>query len=516
MVTFGSAVRVIAQILLLAPSPSLAKCSSSSIDPRWAENEINFAASLGTRLTGSPSHNALIDHIESEVSALGFAVHSDNHTFTYYDGPSSPPALDIQGKKIHVSSHVPYSGSTDESGVTGPLINLYTHSSNGVPDWAAASGGIAITNVTNRALNLTAILQVWPGSPQWIKQGGTAYPGAQATVHDLTRAASAGVKAIVFVWENMTTGFAEGQYVPFLLLNQGIPAIFVQGQENAEALLSAAQNGLNATVVLNAKITSGKPTRTLYTVVEGTDLKNESMLIATHTDGTNVVEENGHIALLAKAQELAKNPPRRTTVLLWVTGHMRYPSFSPPPFRSVSRWMSDHPEYWAGTVSAGLSFGGQAKGVIASAVEHLGAIEWAQNTAADTYQSTNVTEPEYLFASTAALNDLVRKYWVGADPNVTRVTNPNTGATAQAGEGYPFYLFGIPNVSLVTNPSYLLQVFPTEFDQRQLIDNEALVRQVNSFLRLWHVMDTMPANAFGTIPTNGTQTPLTYTRSTSA
>jgi hypothetical protein len=493
----------------------MARCSLRSIDRHWARSEISFAASLGTRLTGSPSHNALIDHIESEVSALGFAVYADNHTFTYYDGPSRPATLDIQGSKIHVSSHVPYSGFTDENGVTGPLIDLYTHSQNQAIDWSAAKDGIAITNVTNGSLNFTAVLQVWPGSPHWIKQGGTAYSGVQATVRDLTRAASAGVRAIIFVWENMSTEFAEGQYVPFLLLNQGIPAIFVQGKQNAQTILTAARNGLNATVILDAKITSGKPTRTLYTVIEGTSLKNESMLIATHTDGTNVVEENGHIALLAEARELAKMPPRRTTVLIWATGHMRYPSFSPPPFRAVSRWMSDHPEFWAGSVSTGLLSGGQLKGVISSTVEHLGAVEWAQNTTADTYSSTNQTEPEVLFASTAALNSLLQKHWVGADPNVTRVTNPNTGLIAQSGEGYPFYLFGIPNFSLVTNPSYLLQVFPKEFDQAQLIDSKALERQVNSFLRLWHVMDAMPASEFGTIPTNGTQTPLTYTRTSS-
>lgn len=40
----------------------------------------------------------------------------------------------------------------------------------------------------------------------------------------------------------------------------------------------------------------------------------------------------------------------------------------------------------------------------------------------------NETEPELLGASTKLLNAPVREKWIGANPDVLHVTNPNEGA----------------------------------------------------------------------------------------
>lgn len=249
--------------------------------------------------------------------------------------------------------------------------------------------------------------------------------------------------------------------------------------------------------------------RTLWTVIEGTDLKNESMIINTHTDGTNVIEENGYIALLAYAKELVANPPRRTTILLFVGQHMHFEAFAQAPQRATSRWLNQHPEYWAGEGQANaFQYGGQLKGVAGSCVEHLGAIHWDQSLEDDTWFATNEVEPELFYASTAQLNNLLRDHWVGADPNVTRVSNPVDSVIPQAGEGYPFFLVDIPNFSLVTNPSYLLKIWPKGFDEGRLVDLRAMQRQVQSFIRVWKIMDGMMAEEFGTQSLNGTQLPL--------
>jgi hypothetical protein len=88
--------------------------------------------------------------------------------------------------------------------------------------------------------------------------------------------------------------------------------------------------------------------RTPWTVIEGKDLKKESMIINTHTDGTKVIEENGYIALLAYAKELVVSPPRRKTILLFVGQHMHSEAFAQAPRRATSRWLNQHPGYWAG------------------------------------------------------------------------------------------------------------------------------------------------------------------------
>jgi hypothetical protein len=91
------------------------------------------------------------------------------------------------------------------------------------------------------------------------------------------------------------------------------------------------------------------------------------------------------------------------------------------------------------------------------------------------------------------------------------VTNPNEGAIPVPGENYPFFLAAIPNVFLITAPDYLLKIWPEDFDENELIDLEAMQRQVVSFLRLWQVMDRLPASAFGVPPMDGKQTPVRVT-----
>ncbi|KAK5257764.1 hypothetical protein LTR40_009239, partial [Exophiala xenobiotica] len=58
----------------------------------------------------------------------------------------------------------------------------------------------------------------------------------------------------------------------------------------------------------------------------------------------------------------------------------------------------------------------------------------------------------------------------------------------------------IPNMALITTPLYLLAEWPQDFDESQLVDVSAMKRQIDSFMRIWKAMDTMPAKSFGTVP----------------
>ena len=64
---------------------------------------------------------------------------------------------------------------------------------------------------------------------------------------------------------------------------------------------------------------------------------------------------------------------------------------------------------------------------------------------------------------------------------------------AQSGEGQPFLVAKIPEVSLVTSPPWLLKVYEEGYDERTLINTQALARQVLSFERLWTKVDGMTA-----------------------
>lgn len=276
--------------------------------------------------------------------------------------------------------------------------------------------------------------------------------------------------------------------------------MFVQGLNGSlDQLVDAAANHAQASLTLEAHVRPETKARTVYTIIPGTEMKNESFIINTHTDGTNIIEENGYIALLAYAAHLARHPPCRTTILVFVGQHMHYEAFAQDPYKATSRWLNTHPELWAGEGNRyDLELGGQLKAVAGSCAEHLGALHWSEDIEKNTYAATDGLEPELLYASTSELDDLLREQWQGAEVNVTRVTDPVDSLIPQAGEGYPFYLEAIPNFSLVTNPNYLLKIWPEHFDERALVDVDAVKRQVDSFVRIWSMMDEMDAADFGT------------------
>ena len=459
-------------------------------DVEFYTTEVDFLAQLGSRLTGSINHNKLIDHIQWELECMGLEVQTDLLNFTYNDSPKLPPQLIVGGNNVQISSAFPYSGDTDAAGVSGKLVDLSQTAS---PNWTAAAGNIAIVNASN-TLPPPAVAPLWPDSPAWPHL--TSIPAVTTSIANfsLGAAAAAGVKGVIWKWENISIGNAEGQYVPFTLPFQGIPSVFVV-ERDAETVVDAAKSGTQVRLVLDGQLVPNTPSRTIWVVFNGTTYPNESIIINTHTDGVNTVEENGHIALLVKAKDLIAHPPQRTTILLFVTGHLRIPAFINVPGQATTRWLMDNPGYWKGGP-------GQLTAVVGSCVEHMGAKLYHEDLATNTYDLTEQLNPEWIYASTTELNALTRQYWHGAMPNVTRVIDPNT-AGFQAGEGGPLYMVDIPNISLITTTTYLLAEYPVGFDQRELVDVGAVQRQVDSFMEIWRLMDTLPRGGFGVIPAQG-------------
>jgi len=456
-------------------------------DLDWYEAEIGFLASLKSRVTGTPSHNKLIDHIECELCLLGLPVFSDYLSFDYNKQPLSPPSLSIDGKELTVSSYAPYSGNTGLDGIEGELVDLTGPHD---PDWELAAGKIAVVNITNSRADWRKTLDIWPGQPEWYIQTGTPTTTADGKIGNLTKAGEAGVKGVVYAWENITPANLYGQYTPFKRLYQGCPTVYVAG-DAAKTAIEGSKKNLNAHLTLSGELIPDWTTRTVYTVVEGTKYKNESIILNTHTDGTNAVEENGHIALMAYAKQLVANPPERTTILVFVTGHMHQPAFSTTG-RATSRWIKDNPQFWRGDE-------GELKAVGSTCVEHLGAVQWVEDLSTNSYYSAGNLTDELLYANNPEMLGLLEQYWNGAYPGFLRVNTPLERGV-QFGEGEPLTDIQVPNFSMITVPLYLTAEMPQDFDERQLVDMPALKRQVDSFMKIWDVMDKMPLEAFGVVP----------------
>lgn len=76
--------------------------------------------SFGTRLTGSKGHTDFINYLKDEISKMGIPIFSDPFYFTRWEEKNSSIKI-IDGEEeinVPVSSAYPYSGQTDEDGIT--------------------------------------------------------------------------------------------------------------------------------------------------------------------------------------------------------------------------------------------------------------------------------------------------------------------------------------------------------------------------------------------------------------
>jgi hypothetical protein len=443
--------------------------------------ELDLLAKLGPRFPGSDTHERLIAHVAGQWSELGMDVREDVLGFERWDPPGDPDGLrlTVDGQAVEISSAFPYSGTTGPDGVRGRLRHLRGP----LPRWSRARGGIAVVEVRNRELPASAVVGSWDPDDPW---GRAANPMLPATLVGLglKRAARAGVKGVVLVVRGVSAANARGQYAPFTLSYSGIPAVSVAGGA-ADAVLHAAQRGAQAELVLDATLTKDASMRTVWAAVEGTRRPEETVLVVTHSDGTNVVEENGHIGLLQLARDVTAHRPQRTIVFVFTAGHLRIPAVTTGHGQATSRWLTDHPDWWAGGP-------GHRRAVSGLVIEHLGALEYRDDPATGDYGPTGQAEPELLYASTPELRMLADIEWRGIEPGPTRVSMPNE--LIQFGEGQPLYLERIPNISLVTVPQYLLSTEPGDY-----VDVKLLQRQVESFARLLRRLDTLPSASVGSI-----------------
>ncbi|WP_424185444.1 serine hydrolase [Actinokineospora sp. G85] len=386
-----------------------------ALDETWVAAEIEALRALGPRLTGTPAHDRLVDRVTAQLRALGLAVDEDRHAFTRWD-LTAEPSLVVGGVPAEVASVFPYSGTGSAS---GPLVRLRGP----LPRWSRARDGIAVVEVNNRELPARHFIDTWDADQAWPP---VAHPLIPATIAGLGlgRARRAGVRAVVFAWRGLDDAGARDQYVPFTLPYQDIPAVFVSGASAAAVLAAEA----NATLTVPAALTPNATMRTVWTVIEGAERPDETVLVVTHTDGTNTVEENGHIGLLALAGDLVRTQPRRTVVLAFIAGHLRIPAVTSSG-QAGTRWLDDHPDLWSGAV-AGL------------AVEHLGA-----------------RSRELLYATTPGLRHLAENAFPG-----TALSRPNP--LIHFGEGEPLLHKRIPAVSLVSTPTDLLSTQPGDHVER--------------------------------------------------
>ena len=449
-------------------------------------NGVEKMNSFGTRLTGSKGHNDFIKWLKNEISEMNIPIFSDPFFFRRWEEKHSliEIADGTEMMNIPVSSAYPYSGETTSEGITAELVLV-----DRIKDIPDTTGKIAVYNVANiNFLPSEIAFDKRTSFPEDVVleknyEGPVITSFVQCFYGILSKLSKA--KAVILIWNGLHDDCVKGQYLSFIADYQNIPMLWVN-ETHGKKVMDAAKKHKKARFVLEAEITEKAFTESFFCIIEGKN-KRENVIINTHTDGTNCIEENGPIALLELMRSIKDKKLERTHIFVFTTGHFRLPHFEDirtGAFQSASRWLSMHRDLWDGK-------GEHFKCVINLTVEHLGCKEWRAIDGG--YRYTGRPEVELVYTG----NRFVDNLYIDTVKNRKTVrTMTLRGHNAlHFGEGQNFFTMRIPEISLVPAPYYLCVV--SDSHEMEKFDIDLMVEQTETFAALMEKIEKIDSRKFG-------------------
>jgi hypothetical protein len=477
------------------PEPGMVPAGDLA-SPDTLGRSVERMVGFGPRLTGSDAHRRYIDSLEEQLESFGLRV--TRWPVSLYAWLARSWSLRVEDAdggthEIPVASYRPHSGETPPRGMTGGLLDL---GAGGEDDYRGKDARGRIVLLDTVVSRLPAA--VWSGFADYLHPPGLA---GQLPREDYTRvwlgvppppslqlAKRHGAVAAVDVLD-LPPALAAGQYTPHQQDYAGLPTVAldrVQGRRLRDLL---RRGPVTATVVLDAvhRRTTvdylgahlpGRGTRDATTGTKGTAVTKGAagtVLVATHTDGQNAIEENGGPAILALADYLtrfsrASRP--RDVQFLFTPNHMISGAATVKP----DRWLEAHPE-----IEHTLG--------MALVPEHLGALEWWEDPSAG-YVATGRSELVAVpVGNSRELQRLAVTEMKASNLERAIVVRPREGGLY--GEGTFTYRRGLPTVAFITGPAYLVQV--ARDGDLAAFDRSLMHRQVVFLARLLSRMLALPA-----------------------
>ncbi len=442
--------------------------------------------SFGSRLTGSEGQLGFIKYLQKEIQDMGIDVYRDPFFFKRWEEKeASLQVLGFNGHEdIEISSVFPYSGETKDNGITAELFFVEDK----IGGYQGVKGKIAVIEVSEAdMLPSEAIFNKRLSYPDDVELP-KKYEGPIATTFvkfQYARLAKLrGAKAVIFVWKGIAGDCIKGQYLPFMLDYQGIPAVWVNSK-NGKKLREAAKGHRTANLKLLANTYPNAYTETFYCMLKGENEK-EAVIVNTHTDGTNCVEENGALAMLQLIKVLKEKKLSRTHIFVFVTGHFRLPIFKDAESgtQATSKWLTMHKDLWDGKK-------GHLKAVAGVSVERLGCMEWKDEDGE--YKPTGEIQTELVYTGNETLDeiyiDTIR------DRQRVKAITLHSHKMLHFGEGQPLFNVGIPGIALVSVPDYLYVV--SENNETDKFDIDLMYEQTTTFEKVLEKIDALSAEEIG-------------------
>src|SRR3954470_2420998 len=463
-----------------------------------ALRQMNSITAHGARPTGSLAQERYITWIRDQLKGVdGIELSDLDYTISRFT-PSSTKLKLRTGKRvthIAVAGPVPYAKPTGKRGVADAVVAV-PHDQ---PIPAANSAGKIVLrhapagSVPNYDFLLPVVSWSTYDPENTIDPTKNFYGdfiNYNARVADLRDAGKAGAKAILF-YKGLPNRQLKGHYEPYEGTRWPVPAAFI-GSDQGKRILDAIgrKAGINARLTLRARF-KRIHTPTVIATIKGQS--PERIVIDSHTDGTNAVEDNGPVAMVPMARYLAGLPAEcrpRTLQFVFVTGHFYQ--------RLVDK---DTRHGGSGQIAAMLDRD-YDKGTVSSVVvlEHLGALSYdavprSDGGPGDVLKKNGLREVQFLAITNSqplvrTAEDVVRKYDMqrtillqGADaPGATVPSHCSFG-----GEGTPYNIHVLPTVAAIAAPQSLYDP-PFGLDS---IDFDVMHSEMLGYTELLNRMGTM-------------------------
>ena len=408
---------------------------------RWTRR----MAGYNFRHTGSEKHTRYLALVERQLTSYGLDVTRYPTPLAYWKATSwSLRVKDASGRRhdLPVAWYRPYSGQTPPAGVTGGAVDV---GAGGAADYEGTDvrGKVVVADLRIPPFTAGGLapLTLFAKDPAPATEDYSRIP-FQGEAPDLELAKQHGAVAMVNIIDR-TPAEARGQFYPHQQVQAGLPAVHLDRVQGARLRTLMAAGPVTATVVLTA-VTKATTVDYLSAELPGSGALPGAIMVLTHTDGQNAVEENGVPAVLAMAEYFTQVPPEcRPRDIIFLLSGVHMASHRDAVHSDV--FLRQHPEITS-RVKAAL------------APEHLGAMTWTEDRATGVYGPTGLSELALVpVGNSRSLVRLAIDALGASDLSRTYVLAPFNGLF---GEGTGPYRLGIPTIGFISGPTYLVQVAP--------------------------------------------------------
>ena len=404
---------------------------------------------LGFRATGGRNHETHVRALVSRLRQAGLQdVHLEGVPLRQWLAKSW--SIRANGHTFPHTFYAPYSKRTGPAGLTAGMVYVPFEKHANFQDAIAGldlKGKIAVFEVPYTTLPLSAFRAIayqdgWYTAANDHRDLNGIYrrPWFNAIEDALKLLAQAGAAGTIGIWPDLPGSWAR-QYTPYDAVFRPIPSLWIDRNGGAQ-LVQLAGNGAKATIKLEAGISTVQ-THNVVGLIPGRS--KELTVLHTHTDGTNGMEENGQVAILAAAQYLARLPRRareRTIMVMLSTGHFAGGV-------GIKGFLGRHRHDLVPRMTSILT------------LEHLGCIEWLPGptgrSARPTAPSSAATSCRRARGLVTALEAATRRDRITTGVLKPFVSEPAGQRTAWPGEGSYWWLDGpVRDGNFITGPYGLI------------------------------------------------------------